>query len=237
MTYKQFADYIRLKTKTNSTTFPDADIVLYANIVKDDIAKEVNKVNEDYFGIEILRNLAAGKRNYAFPSYVLSQIKYVQAQLDGVKWSKLNEFDINTYERTTDEASILANWIGKEPEFDIFGGELKIYSDTAIIDVTGGLKLWAIIYPADLTTAGLASTTDMSVPPTNITFGIPRQLHKVWATKVIIEYKESKDRPLPLTEKEQNVQVDLEIAIHSLKDQNLDREFIPTVPYNDGSQY
>ena len=53
MTSKQFADYIRKKTKTNSSTFTDADILLYANIIKDDIAKEVNKANEDYFGIRM----------------------------------------------------------------------------------------------------------------------------------------------------------------------------------------
>ena len=47
MTNKQFAIILQ-KYKTNSTTFPDSEILLYANIIKDDIAKEVNKANEDY---------------------------------------------------------------------------------------------------------------------------------------------------------------------------------------------
>lgn len=235
MTQAQFAAYIRLKTKTNSTTFPDADILTYANIIKDDIAKEVTKANEDYFGIELLRNLEAGKRTYSFPTDVLNQIKYFQAQLNGTDWQVLEEFDVNSYKRPTDEATILARWAGKLPEFDIFGSQATIYSDSAIIDVTDGLKLWAIIYPADLTT--LAGTTDMSVAPSQISFGMPRQLHKVWATKVIVEYKTSKEKPIPLTESERNVDNDLALAINALKGGNLERTVVANVPRDDGQDY
>jgi hypothetical protein len=235
MTQAQFAAYIRNKTRTDATTFTDAEILSYANVIKDDIAKEVSRVNEDYFGIEVLRSLIAGKRNYGFPSYLLGQIKYLQAKLDGTNWKRLDEFDVNTYEQTTDETSILANWAGLDPAFDIFGGEVMIYSDTAIINVTNGLKLWAIIYPADL--SALSGTSDMSLNPTTTTFGMPRQLHKVWADKVIIEYKNSQDKPIPLTDAEKNIKNDLEDAISSLKGMNLDRTIVPSVPYNDGSDY
>lgn len=241
MTAQQFASYVRLKTKTNATTFIDVDILIYANIIKDDICKEISKADEDYFGIEILRDLEVNKRNYGFPSYILSHIKLVQAKLDGTNWAKLEEFDINAYSRqwlsraTTDETTLLSNWAGRGAEFDIFGGEMTIYSDAAMIAVTGGLKLWSIIYPADLT--ALSGTTDLSVQPSATTFGVPRQLHKVWATKVIIEWKESQDRPIPLTERELNVEVDLQKAVNSLKELNLGRIVIAKAPRNDGSQY
>lgn len=244
MTSTQFAAYIRLKTKTNSTTFTDVDMLILANIVKDDIIKEIKKAGEDYLGMETVRDLVSGKRNYGFPSYILGNIKYVQAKLDGTNWRALDEFDINDQisesreskeKITTDETSILANWAGKKPSFDIFGGELVIYSDSAIIDVTGGLKLWSIIYPADLTV--LNGTTDMSLPPSTTSFGMPRQLHKVWAKMVVIEWKNSQDRQVPLTENELNIQLELAQAISSLKDFNQDRVTAPQAPYNDGSQY
>jgi len=235
MTPANFAAYIRLKTKTNSTTFPDADILAYANIIKDDIAKEITKANEDYFGMKFLRNLEAGKRGYSFPSDVLNQIKYLQAKLDGTKQKVLFQFDVNTYKRPTNESEILANWAGKEPEFDIYGSSLYIYSDSAIIDVTDGLELWAIIYPEDLTS--LSGTTDMSVPSTVTSFGMPRQLHYVWATKVIIEYKNSKDKPIPLTEREANVEADQSLAINALKGQDLNRSIIATVSDNTNDGY
>ena len=116
----------------------------------------------------------------------------------------------------------------KEPSFDIFGGEITIYSDSAIIDVTEGLILWSIIYPADLTS--LTGTSDMSENPTLTSFGMPTELHFVWATKVIIEYKQSKEKPIPLTERELNVNNDLTLAINSLKGLNLDRSVVATMP-------
>ena len=97
----------------------------------------------------------------------MGKIKYLQAKLDGTTQKRLDEFDINTYERPTNEDAILANWAGREPMFDIFGGEIVIYSDSTIIDVTGGLELWAIIYPAGLNF--IIVTSDMSIAP-NKTF-------------------------------------------------------------------
>jgi hypothetical protein len=237
MTPINFAKYIRLKTKTNATTFPDADIITYANIIKDDLAKEITRANEDYFGIEMTKDLVANKRGYGFPTYILNQIKYVQAKLDGTNWKKLSEFDITGYQKTTDEASILANWAGKEPMFDIMGGQMFIYNDSAITDVEEGLKLWAIIYPEDITS--LAGSTDLSISSSNTSFGIPRQLHYVWAEKVVIEYKTSKEKPIPLTEREQNINIEMEQAINSLKLQNLDRVLIANIPdkSNNGQDY
>lgn len=231
-----FASYIREKTKTNATTFPDAKIITYANVIKDDIVKEILKANEDYFVMDLTRNLEAGKRKYSFPSDILSQMKYIEAQLDGVNWSELEETDINTLKISTDENSIQAYMQGKKPLVDIEGNAITVLSDSSIIDVTNGLKLKAAIYPADLTV--LSGTADMSVPPSNISFGVPRQLHKVWATMVIVEYKGSKEKPLPLTEAEKNVGNDLLLAINSLKGQNLNRVTVATMPtYNNGQDY
>lgn len=237
MTPVQFAAYIRYKTKTNATTLTDANILLMANIIKDDIAKEITKTNEDYFVITLLRNLVAGQRTYSFPTDVLNAIKYLEAQLDGVKWKWLNEFDLNSFKKPTNETSILAEFAGKEPQFDISGSQLTLYTDSAIIDVTDGLKLRSIIYPADLTS--LAGTNDMAVAPSNISFGMPRQFHMVWATKVIVEYKTSKEKPIPLTERELNVDKDLLLALNALRGGNLDRTIVATVPNagNNGADY
>ncbi len=237
MTPAQFASYIRLKTKTNATTFPDADILAYANIIKDDIAKEVTKANEDYFGMKFLRNLVAGQRGYSFPSDILNQMKLLQATLDGTNKRVLTQFDVNTRSRPTDENDIISYWQGRKAEFDVFGTSLYLYSDSAITDVTDGLELWAIVYPADL--QSLAGTTDMSVPPSTTSFGMPRQLHYVWATKVIIEYKNSKEKPIPLTEREANVEADQTLAINALKGFDLNRSIVATVSdySNDGQDY
>lgn len=235
MTSKQFADYIRYKTKTNSSTFTDAEILVLANVIKDDIAKEIVKCNEDIFGMEFLRNLEANKREYSMPTDILNNIKGVEAKIDGTNWYWLTEFDLNTYRRPTNESNIILDFADKNPMFDIFRKALWIYSGDAIIDVIEGLKLWAIIYPADI--SSLSDTTDMSVDPSTTSAGFPRQFHRLWATGVIIDYKESKEKPIPLSGKELTWDKDMEEALNAIKGMNLDRSDIASIPDDDGQDY
>ncbi len=236
MIFTKFATLIRYYTKTNSTTFTDADILTLANIFKDDIAGLIAKqVGEDYFGLRFERDLEAGQREYDLPAEVMDRIKYLQAKLDGTNWKKLNETDLTTYGKAMDEATIQSAYADKEPEFDIWDQGIYILSDSAIIHVDNGLKLWAIIFPSDF--QNLTSTEDMSTNPDDYTHGFPRQFHELLARRVSIAYKSSKDRPIPLSEKEKLYEVDLNTTIQNMKDANLDRSVQPSAPYDDGSQY
>ena len=236
MNYQKFATLIRYYTKTNSTTFTDADILVLANIFKEDIAGLIGKeVGEDYFGLRFERDLIAGQREYDLPSEVMARIKYLEVNLDGTEWKKLSEVDLNEHERTTDEATILNNYSNESPEYDLWDQSIFLLSGSAIIDVTNGLKLWAIIFPSDFT--DLTSTEDMSTNPDDYTHGFPRQFHELLARRVSIAYKSSKDRPIPLSEKEKLYEVDLMTQINTMKGTNLDRSVTPSAPYDDGSQY
>ncbi len=236
MTPVKYAKYVRSISRTNTTTFPDADILDLTNIFKDEIAAEISKeVDEDYFGMRFYRDLEAGVRNYGLPDEILSRIKYVNAKLDGVNWVHLKEFDLTGYEQTTDEATIRAQFAGKKPAFDLWNREMKIFSADAIIAVTDGLELYAIVYPADIT--DLSGVIDMATDPTEYTHGFPRQFHELMARRVSIAYKTGKDKPIPLSEKEKLYEVDLARAIKNLKGGNLDRSVVGTVPRNTGQDY
>lgn len=238
MKYTEFATYIRFHTKTDSSTLTDAELVTLANVKKDELAKEIAKTNEDIFGMWYLRDLVAGVREYSFPSTILSNIKAVEAYVanNGTESKKLTEFDLTQYRGVTTEATIRQAFSGKY-QFDIFRKSLWLYTGEEILDVEEGLKLWAIQYPADLTTDKLASTDDMSVQPSEISHGMPRESHEIWARAVVIDYKNSKEKPIPLTEKELKYDADLQLVLNSLKGTNLDRQNQGTVPYNDGSNY
>ena len=236
MNYSKFATLVRYYTKANSTTFSDADILTLANIFKDDIAGLISKeVGEDYFGLRFERDLIAGQREYDLPAELMTRIKYLNAKLDGTNWERLKETDLSTYGQAMDEATIEAQYADKDPEFDIWDNSIYILSGRPIIDVTDGLRLWAIVFPSDF--PNLTSTEDMSTNPDDYSHGFPRQFHELLARRVSIAYKSSKDRPIPLSEKEQLYEADLMAAINAMKDANLDRSVIPSAPYNDGSQY
>jgi hypothetical protein len=236
MKFTVFASTVRYYTKTNSTTCPDADILQLANLFKDDISEMISKeVGEDYFGLRFERDLVAGQREYDLPAEVMSRIKYLEAKLDGTNWERLKETDLLNYGKTTDETTIRLTYADREPEYDNWDQGIFILSGDAIINVTKGLKLWAIIFPSDFT--DLTSTVDMSTNPDDYTHGFPRQFHELLARRVSIAYKSSKTKPLPLSQKELAYELDLKVKIDGLKDANLDRDTVPTVPYDDGSQY
>lgn len=231
-----FAAYIRKHTKTNSTTYSDADLLVDANVIKDELAKEIIKVNEDIFGMVLTRNLVAGQRDYDFPADMLNQMKYLEAAVadSGTTFKHLTETDMTSDKVTTDETAITVAYNGLY-KFDIFGGSLWILCGETIIDVLAGIKLHSLQYPEDLTS--LSAGTDLSIPSSDVTTAMPRAMHEIWARKVIIAYKESKEKPIPLSEKEMRVEADTLLALNSLRGMNLDRTGEATTPRDDGQNY
>ena len=236
MTPFELAFHIREQTKTNATTFPDANILSLVKIYKDEIARRILEADEDTFILPQNASLVVNQREYSFGSDVLARMKRVEAKLNGTDWVKLVEMDLSGYKHTTDEATIVNYFSNEEGEakYDITRKSLWIYSG-AIIDVTDGLKLWVNTYPAEI--LDLSSTTEMNIDPSATTHGLPREFHELLARKIIINYKENREKPIPLTQTEQNYEQDMLKAISTLRHGSLDREVFGSVPENDGSQY
>lgn len=234
-----FAAYIRKKTKTNSNTFTDADILAFANPVKDDLAAEIAaNVDEHYFDMELYRDLEADIRNYTFANDILVHQKYCAAKLDGTNWTYLTEAFFSEFTTPMRENTyIKSKYADKKAQFYISGRELFILSGDDITAVTDGLKMVAEIYPEEMTAGDLAASTDLSIPSSTTTHRLPRQVHKHWATKVIIEWKESRDKPIPLTQQEKRVDIDLQNVFEKLQKRNQVRSFQSTVPQDDGQDY
>lgn len=230
----EFAAYIRKQAGMDATTLPDADIVILTNPHIDEIAAKIASKNEDYFGILSTANLVettgVSQREYPFPDDLLSRMKRIEAMLDGVNWVRLLPFDLNKYKKTTDEATIIQQFSNEQggAYYDLFRRSIWIYSGH-FGNVTGGLKLWSIAYPAHLS-GTLNGSIDMSVDPTTTTHGFPRQFHKILADKVVVDIKTGKDRPIPLTQSEQKIDEREEAALEALPPMDFDRILIGELP-------
>jgi hypothetical protein len=235
MKHVDFASLIRFNTHTDTTTFPDTDILLLSNVYKDEIAKEITIANQGFFGTYAYRNLEAGVREYPLPVDLLSSIYTVEAKLDGVNWKPLDEMDLSLVDMATDEASIQTYFAGNNAKYCLFRGSLFIYSDSAIIDVTDGIKLWAILYPTAI--PNLTDDRDLSVPKNTSSIGFPSQFHELLARRVGIAYKNSQDTPLALSEHEQNYATDLQRAIVSIRHANFSRAIAATEKVDNGFDY
>lgn len=230
MTPAEFATHVRFMTRTNSTTFTNAEILALMKIRQDEIAKAILEADEDILLIPQYTSLVADQREYPLPQDMLSSIKRVEAKLDGTNFIKLYEFDPTTYGQTINtESDITQNFSNEEGYafFDLSRKSLTIYSGT-ITSVTAGLKILVNTWPTAI--GDLTGTEDMSQDPSTTTHGIPREMHEIWARGVIIDWKSSREKPIPLSEREQVYGIDLIKAINSLKPQNLDRNFTGKLP-------
>ena len=229
MSPSDLAAYVRLKTRTNSNTLTDADILILLDTRIDFIAQRILDADEDIFLVPQTANLKENVREYSFPKTILSRIKRVEAKLDGTNFLVLGEFDLPDYRKPTDETNITNEFANLEGEcfFKIMRKSIVIYSGS-ITDVTGGLKIWCMTWPAHIT--DLTSTTGMHEDPTTRTHGIPRAFHQSLADGVVIDWKESKEKPIPLSEREMTYEIRVREAISTLRHGNLDREVIGKLP-------
>ena len=177
-----------------------------------------------------LFELSANQREYPLHSDLLSRIKRVEAKLDGTNFIKLYEFDLpqHTYPISTEE-DITAHFGNEEGNafFDIMRNSIWIYSGT-ITNVTAGLKIWLNTIVADITS--MVATEDMSIDPSTTTHGIPRALHKVLADGIVMEWKQSREKPIPLSDLEQVWDLEVSRAVSSLKRANYDRDVLGLIP-------
>lgn len=242
MTGANFTNYIRKLTGTNTTTFPNADILLYANVEQAALAEGIaTNVDEGFFLMEDVRNLEAGVRRYTYPVDLLKSLKYVAAKLDGTNWSYLREIDFGYIEGRNlplmEESQITNEFAGKQPKYLLTGNEMMILSGDTITAVTDGIKVVGEVYPEDLVTGDLSGSTDLSIASSTTTVRLPRAAYKPLAKMVSIAFKTSKDKPLPLTEDERLLPVDMSNLYNTLRGRNAVRVITGSVPYDDGQGY
>lgn len=245
MTGDTFVKKVRKNTFTNSNTLSETDILLYANIEKDELAETINReVDEDYFQMTLKRDLKADTREYTFPNDIIRNLKRVSAKLDGENWQVLWETDITQVrDPLVTESNVQDAFSGndrKTPALDIQGRGFRILNDDAITEVTNGLQIEAMIYPSNLTTAeltGARNGVDLSIPASDIKHAMPRAIHKVWVLRTSIAYKQSRPKPIPLNAEEKQVEGFLQRSLNNLKIRNNDRSYIPSAPKNNGLDY
>lgn len=211
MTGTTLAALIRYKTRTNSTTFTDTDMLPLVNIFKDEIASKIVEKNNGMFLIPQTFDLVADRREYAVGDDLLNRIHKVEIKFAAAD-SRFPSTFIKDYQGSETESEIVKNFSNAQGGFahTIRRRALFILSGT-IISVTAGGRFWAHIFPADL--ANLTGTTGLEVDPTTTSFGFPRQFHELLARRVSIEYKGRQPKPIPLNRHELNYEQDLELQL------------------------
>lgn len=215
MTGAKLAALIRYKTKTNSTTFTDADMLPLVNTFKDEIASQIVERNAGYFQVPIVFDLVANVREYGWPDDLLNRMAKLELKFNTADTVRYPATYVKDYRGSEAESDITGRYYNSQGGFayTIRRRAVFILSGT-IPAVTGGGRLLYYAFPVDLTV--LNGTTDLSVDPSTTTFGFPRQFHELLARRVSIEFKSAQPKPLPLSRHELNYENDLKLALDAI---------------------
>ncbi len=220
---------MRLRTRTNTTTFTNADMLVYANLFKDDIASKIVEKNNGMFLVPCTFNLVADQREYALGDDVLNRLQKVEIKFSASD-ARQPATALKDYDGSETESEIVKNFSNAKDEFFyvIRRRALLILSGT-ITAVTAGVRTWSHVFPADLTDM-TANTTGMEVDPSTTTFGFPRQFHELLARRIQISYKGSLPKPLPLSPEELKYDRDLQIQLDAIASIDNSAEIIANLP-------
>jgi len=235
MTGTVLATLIRYDTKTNSTTFTDADMLVLVNLFKDEIAGLIQQVRPEIWNIIAYDNLVASstRRRYAYPEDVMNRLIGLELKFTATgDYVLAKPISRKHYLDALQEDIIVDNFDNLAPRYIHQRKSFYILSGT-IIAVTSGIKLTYDSFPADL--ANLTGSTDLSIDPSTTTHGFPREFHELLARRVSIAYKDRNG--LSLNTREQRYSSndidkpgDLEVALKNFSYNNLDQSIIGELP-------
>ena len=236
MRITEVIDLARRKSKTNSATFSDSDMLLYLKAKIPQFQSDIEQTNEDYMGSIEFRDLRATgdgtyvdsgttylSREYNLPTDMIPRLKFVSAKLSGDSWIRLKQYDLNDIKIPFEEENILANFDNSEgiAGYEIFRGSLFLLTGEIKEDITNGLKIWTYSFsalPATIPVASSEQDVDLDV------YGIPETMHELLATALCIEWKGNLETPVPLTLAEQNYYALYEKALRGLRALDRDQE-------------
>ncbi len=227
-----FATLIREYTQTDSVTLTDALLVILANVAKDDLASRIGRAKQDTFVIPATADLVLNQREYGLPSDILNQLNKVEVKFsDSADYIRLNELDLNVYKKTDQESIITSQFSNDEGNcfYDMRRSSIFLYSG-AIVAVDEGLKIFFNAHPEDISSGDLAAVTDIAEPSVATGVRLPRIFHELWARKISINWKSSRQRPVPLNDRELKYEADLEEKITDFSVGNTDRSLTAKLP-------
>lgn len=207
-------------------------MVLLGNSIKDNLAQDIVEAKEDDFVIPSTRDLIADQREYGLPEDKIDAISKVEVKFsDDGDYVPLKEMDLNNYGNSTQESIITSSFSNEKgsAKYDIIRSSLYLYSGT-IVDVTDGIKLYYSAFPQDLEVGDLSDTQDLSIPDSDTEVTIPRVFHELWARKISMTWKSTREKPIPFSELELAFESDWLKAISNYRIGNTDRDLQANLP-------
>lgn len=224
------ASYVRRKTHTDTTTYPNADLLADANVFMEEIASALQMKRRDVWHMPATMNLEADRREYILPENLLNGIESVELKLE-------DEYVYATPLKgrpkiALTETEITNAYDNSEPYYFMRRDSLYILSGT-ITAVTAGIRLIKNQPPEPI--SDITSSTDLSTAPSTTTLGFPSEFHTLLARRIIQNFKDTNDTPLNREDQMYEQDLDKRIEQYSFATESLERRITqPTNLFSNG---
>lgn len=242
----EFVSLIRLYTNANSVTLTNANIVLLAQAVKDYVlAPKVSGTKEGKFEVPAYRDLPAYSsvsptREFGLPDDILDALVKVEIDFIGDgSYIKVGEISQVQIPESETESNIVNRFSTLEvgsgdvspAKYDKRRDSIFLYCGAWVTSlVPNGIKIFYNAFPQAITTNDLSGSTDLSIPATTTSVTLPRIFHELWARGVSKMWKETRDKPLPLSQLEQVFDRDLADKVSEYRNSNDDLSLTADLP-------
>jgi len=194
MTGTQLAALIRRKTRTTTSTYTDANMLVDVNVAIEELAGQIQQVRPEIWNMPMLADLVADQREYGCASDMLNNIVSLELKFSSTAdYVPATPLKKNLSDSALQESVIVGAYNNYTPFYFLRRKAVYILSGT-IVEVTNGFKLVSNIFPATL--ADLSGVTDLSADPTTTSHGFPREFHLLLADRVSIMFKNMKSMKL-----------------------------------------
>lgn len=233
MTGTQLATLIRRKTRTTTATYSDADMLVDVNQAMEEIAGRIQTIRPEIWNMLVTFDLVADQREYSFPADVLNSIVSLELKFTSSgDYVPANALRNVPHDDVLQESIIVGTYNNSTPDYFIRRKAIYLLSST-ITAVTDGGRIVYNAFPATL--PNLSGSTDLSIDPTTITHGFPREFHELLARHASIAYKDLNSIPLGETEKNYENDLEKKLDEFSIVDQSLEEiASVPRGTSNDG---
>lgn len=203
MTVAEVVSKVRRRTQTDTTTYPNANVLVDMNVAINTLGSYIGAKREGVLGMIAYQGLTADEREYVLPS-ACQKVERLFVMLDGVNYIEVEEVDPKLVKLPVDEDDISGMFSNAEGSvvYTNFRKHIKIYS-RSIPEQANGLMLEYISRFNLITDA--TSTTDLSEPQDGGTSGyagIPHEFHPVLIPMISRQYKLDNNMVQQLTDDE-----------------------------------
>lgn len=227
MNFATFTKSLRTHTGTDDVTLPKETIAAFVNSELEgfSILATLPNLQETYLGKTIPMNLANDTREYTIPNNVI-RTHNIEINYGGI-WVRMKEISLERMDAAINEEEVQKFFKNRLPMYSIYGGKYYIWTPDPITELIGWLKIYASVYPTEFDENDFEENNIVEMSEVN---ELPRQFHQVLQKRVIISYKESRDKPIPLTQSEQMYKGDLETVLKSMRVINTARRYKMSEP-------